>query len=82
MKLDDKEHVEIIGDSFNKWYKTEIESYVARCDLPHNFTEKFLAERVVSKVSKFILGRLVGELRSVGISTSDVIAFLKKHATE
>ena len=71
MKLDDKEHVEIIGDSFNKWYKTVIESYVARCDsCGCALTDKFLAERVVSKVSKFILGR------------SDVIAFLKKHATE
>lgn len=78
MKFEDKEHFAIIGESFAAWYKQEIESFVARCDLSDGETEDQLANKVVTKVAQFTLGRLTTELKSVGVTPESIIKFLKK----
>jgi hypothetical protein len=76
MKVNDTRNAVAVADGFAAWYKAEIARYVARCDA----TEAADVEAIVRNVSYFVLGRLVTELGSVGVSVSQIIKFLSRHA--
>jgi hypothetical protein len=79
MTPEDKRNLDIVGESFAGWYKSEIDAFVARMRLPEGQTDEQIATEVVRKVSQFTLGRLVSELNAVGVSTKQVIKLLQKH---
>jgi hypothetical protein len=81
--IKDPQHLKIISDSFNLWYKAEIQAFVNRCDVAGLTPAGAAAvvQTVVRDVSQFTLARLVTELASVGITTDEIIEFLRKHAT-
>jgi hypothetical protein len=76
---DTRKQLNLVGESFDRWYKAEIEAYVARTAPPANVSDEEWAETVVRNVSQFTMGRLVSELVAVGVSLERVIAFLRKN---
>ena len=82
MTPDDRKNLEIIGDSFGRWYKAEIEAYVARSVQPLDKDDNQWAEIVVRNVSQFTMGRLVGELQAVGVPLERIIKFLRKNVKD
>ena len=84
MKLDIKKHADFIVESFNVWYHKCIKDVIARLssDEVKSWNDTEVASAVVHAVSQFALGRLITELKSVNVSTNDVITFLKRHASQ
>lgn len=79
MSPEDKKSLDLVGESFNRWYKREIESYVARRKRPVGMSDEAWATRVVAHVAQFTMGRLVTELESSGVALEQVISFLRKN---
>jgi hypothetical protein len=81
MNDEDRRNLDLVGESFSRWYKAEVESYVARSKDPVGKTDEEWAAIAVRNVSQYALGRLVTQLEFVGVTREQIIAFLQKHMT-